>query len=159
MSSDARGGADNWEDLPDEIQDTFDKLGIPEAEKNALSGVGAQYESEIVYQNMQEQWEDKGVVFCDMDKAVQDHEEILKEYFMTKAVPPSDNKFAALHGAVWSGGSFVYVPTSSTRRSRTGRRTRTTSTRSEQSPRRTPRWSGSRAAWVRRQRCSTRRPS
>ena len=86
-----RGGAENWEDLPEEIQDTFDKLGIPEAEKNALSGVGAQYESEIVYQNMQERWEDKGVIFCDMDKAVQEHEEILKEYFMTKCVPPSDN--------------------------------------------------------------------
>ncbi|PSQ16420.1 Fe-S cluster assembly protein SufB [Halobacteriales archaeon QS_8_69_73] len=109
-----RGGAENWEDLPEEIQDTFDKLGIPEAEKNALSGVGAQYESEIVYQNMKEQWEDKGVVFCDMDRAVQEHEEIVREYFMTKAVPSSDNKFAALHGAIWSGGSFVYVPEDTT---------------------------------------------
>ena len=109
-----RGGVDDWTDLPDEIKDTFDKLGIPEAEKNALSGVGAQYESEIVYQNMQEQWEEKGVIFCDMDKAVQEHEELVKEYFMTKAVPPSDNKFAALHGAIWSGGSFVYVPEDTT---------------------------------------------
>ncbi|MFB6362325.1 MAG: Fe-S cluster assembly protein SufB, partial [Halobacteriales archaeon] len=105
-----RGGVENWEDLPEDIKDTFDKLGIPEAEKNALSGVGAQYESEIVYQNMKEQWEEKGVIFMDMDKAVQEHPEILKEYFMTKCVPPSDNKFAALHGAIWSGGSFVYVP-------------------------------------------------
>jgi len=105
-----RGGVDDWTDLPEDIQDTFDKLGIPEAEKNALSGVGAQYESEIVYQNMQEQWEEKGVVFCDMDEAVQEHEDLVKEYFMTQAVPPSDNKFAALHGAIWSGGSFVYVP-------------------------------------------------
>ncbi|MGM0399056.1 MAG: Fe-S cluster assembly protein SufB [Halobacteriota archaeon] len=105
-----RGGADSWDDLPDDIKDTFDKLGIPEAEKEALSGVGAQYESEIVYQNMQEQWEKKGVIFMDMDKAVREHPEIVKEYFMTKAVPPSDNKFAALHGAVWSGGSFVYIP-------------------------------------------------
>ncbi|WP_439025852.1 Fe-S cluster assembly protein SufB [Haloarchaeobius sp. DT45] len=105
-----RGGADNWDDLPDDIKDTFEKLGIPEAERKALSGVGAQYESEIVYQNMQEQWEEKGVIFCDMDKAVQEHEDLVKEYFMTKCVPPSDNKFAALHGAVWSGGSFVYVP-------------------------------------------------
>jgi len=105
-----RGGADEWDDLPDEIQDTFDKLGIPEAEQQALSGVGAQYESEIVYQNMQEQWEEKGVVFMDMDKAVQEHPELVREYFMTKSVPPSDNKFAALHGAVWSGGSFVYIP-------------------------------------------------
>jgi len=103
---DVRGGVDDWTDLPDDIKDTFDKLGIPEAEKNALSGVGAQYESEIVYQNMQERWEDKGVVFCDMD--------LVKEYFMTKAVPPSDNKFAALHGAIWSGGSFVYVPEDTT---------------------------------------------
>lgn len=107
---DIRGGVEDWTDLPEDIQDTFNKLGIPEAEKNSLSGVGAQYESEIVYQNMQEQWEEKGVVFCDMDKAVQEHEELVKEYFMTKAVPPSDNKFAALHGAIWSGGSFVYVP-------------------------------------------------
>ena len=105
-----RGGADEWEDLPDEIKDTFDKLGIPEAEKEALSGVGAQYESEIVYQNMQDQWEQKGVIFMDMDKAVREHPDLVREYFMTKAVPPSDNKFAALHGAVWSGGSFVYVP-------------------------------------------------
>ncbi|CCQ32697.1 phosphoribosylglycinamide formyltransferase 1 protein [Halorhabdus tiamatea SARL4B] len=105
-----RGGEDSWDDLPDEIQDTFDKLGIPEAEQQALSGVGAQYESEIVYQNMQEQWEEKGVVFMDMDKAVQEHPELVREYFMTKSVPPSDNKFAALHGAVWSGGSFVYIP-------------------------------------------------
>ena len=111
---DVRGGVDDWTDLPDDIKDTFDKLGIPEAEKNALSGVGAQYESEIVYQNMQEQWEEKGVIFCDMDKAVQEHEELVKEYFMTKAVPPSDNKFAALHGAIWSGGSFVYVPEDTT---------------------------------------------
>src|SRR6056297_390088 len=109
-----RGGAESWEDLPEEIQDTFDKLGIPEAEKNALSGVGAQYESEIVYQNMQERWEEKGVIFCDMDKAVQEHEELVKEHFMTKCVPPSDNKFAALHGAIWSGGSFVYVPENTT---------------------------------------------
>jgi len=107
---DVRAGVDDWTELPDEIKDTFDKLGIPEAEKNALSGVGAQYESEVVYQNMQERWEEKGVIFCNMDEAVREHEEIVKEHFMTKCVPPSDNKFAALHGAVWSGGSFVYVP-------------------------------------------------
>ena len=105
---------DSWEDLPDEIQDTFDKLGIPEAEKNALSGVGAQYESEVVYQNMQERWEDKGVIFCNMDEAVREHEELVKDYFMTKAVPSTDNKFAALHGAIWSGGSFVYIPEDTT---------------------------------------------
>ncbi|SIR86559.1 Fe-S cluster assembly protein SufB [Natronorubrum thiooxidans] len=107
---DKREGVDDWTELPDEIKDTFDKLGIPEAEKNALSGVGAQYESEVVYQNMQEQWEEKGVIFMNMDRAVQEHPELVKEHFMTTCVPPSDNKFAALHGAVWSGGSFVYVP-------------------------------------------------
>ncbi len=105
-----RTGVDDWEELPEDIRDTFDKLGIPEAERKALSGVGAQYESEVVYQNMQEQWEEKGVVFMNMDEAVQEHPELVKEYFMTQCVPPSDNKFAALHGAVWSGGSFVYVP-------------------------------------------------
>ncbi|AXR78796.1 Fe-S cluster assembly protein SufB [Natrarchaeobaculum sulfurireducens] len=105
-----REGTDDWENLPDEIKDTFDKLGIPEAEKEALSGVGAQYESEVVYQNMKSQWEEKGVIFMNMDRAVQEHPEIVKEYFMTTCVPPSDNKFAALHGAIWSGGSFVYVP-------------------------------------------------
>ncbi|MEM4781035.1 MAG: Fe-S cluster assembly protein SufB [Halalkalicoccus sp.] len=105
-----RGGVDSWDDVPDDIKDTFEKLGIPEAERESLSGVGAQYESEIVYQNMKEQWEDKGVVFMNMDQAVQDHPDIVREYFMTRCVPPSDNKFAALHGAVWSGGSFVYVP-------------------------------------------------
>jgi Fe-S cluster assembly protein SufB len=105
-----RGGVDDWTDLPEEIKDTFDKLGIPEAEKNALSGVGAQYESEVVYQNMQERWEEKGVIFMNMDEAVQEHPDIVREHFMTQCVPPSDNKFAALHGAIWSGGSFVYVP-------------------------------------------------
>jgi len=107
---DKREGAESWDDLPEDIQDTFEKLGIPEAERKALSGVGAQYESEVVYQNMQEQWEEKGVVFCNMDEAVREHPELVKEHFMTNCVPPSDNKFAALHGAVWSGGSFVYVP-------------------------------------------------
>src|SRR6056297_623584 len=107
---DKREGADSWDDLPEDIQDTFEKLGIPEAERKALSGVGAQYESEVVYQNMQEQWEEKGVIFMNMDQAVEEHPDIVKEYFMTTCVPPSDNKFAALHGAVWSGGSFVYVP-------------------------------------------------
>ena len=111
---DVRAGVDDWTELPDEIKDTFDKLGIPEAEKNALSGVGAQYESEVVYQNMQERWEEKGVVFMNMDEAVQEHPELVKEHFMTKCVPPSDNKFAALHGAIWSGGSFVYVPENTT---------------------------------------------
>ncbi|WP_336037101.1 Fe-S cluster assembly protein SufB [Halobacterium yunchengense] len=107
---DKRAGVDDWEELPEDIRDTFEQLGIPEAEREALSGVGAQYESEVVYQNMQERWEEKGVVFCNMDEAVQEYPELVREHFMTKCVPASDNKFAALHGAVWSGGSFVYVP-------------------------------------------------
>jgi len=106
----SRDAVDDWEDLPDEIKNTFDKLGIPEAEKNSLSGVGSQYESEVVYQNMQDKWEEKGVIFCDMDTALEEHEELVKEHFMNKCVPPTDNKFAALHGAVWSGGSFVFIP-------------------------------------------------
>ena len=88
---DKREGVDDWDELPEDIQDTFEQLGIPEAERKALSGVGAQYESEVVYQNMQERWEEKGVVFMNMDEAVKEHPEIVKEYFMTTCVPPSDN--------------------------------------------------------------------
>ncbi|MFB6200019.1 MAG: Fe-S cluster assembly protein SufB, partial [Candidatus Nanohaloarchaea archaeon] len=76
--------SDSWEEVPEEIKDTFDKLGIPEAEKEALAGAGAQYESQVVYQDMKEQWEEKGVIFMDMDKALQEHEELVKEYFMKK---------------------------------------------------------------------------
>lgn len=99
-----------WEDVPENIRKTYDALGIPEAEKKYLAGLVAQYESEAVYTNLKKTWEGKGVIFTDMDSAVKDHPELVKEYFMTKCVPISDNKFAALHGAVWSGGSFVYVP-------------------------------------------------
>ena len=99
----------SWEDVPDDIKNTFDKLGIPEAEKKFLAGAGAQYESESVYHNLKEEWEKKGVIFCDMDTALREHPDIVKEYFST-IVPPADNKFAALNSAVWSGGSFVYVP-------------------------------------------------
>lgn len=99
-----------WEDVPEAIKKTYDALGIPEAEKKYLAGLVAQYESEAVYTNLKKAWESKGVVFTDMDSAVKEYPELVKEYFMTKCVPPSDNKFAALHGAVWSGGSFVYVP-------------------------------------------------
>jgi Fe-S cluster assembly protein SufB len=102
--------SDSWDEVPDEVEETFDKLGIPDAEKEALAGAGAQFESEVVYQNMKEEWEEKGVIFMDMDQAVQEHPEKVKEYFMSKNVPPEDNKFSALHGALWSGGSFVYVP-------------------------------------------------
>jgi len=99
-----------WEDVPEAIKKTYDVLGIPEAEKKYLAGLVAQYESEAVYTNLKKVWESKGVIFTDMDSAVKDYPDLVKEYFMTKCVPPADNKFAALHGAVWSGGSFVYVP-------------------------------------------------
>jgi len=99
----------SWEDVPQEIKDTFDKLGIPEAEQKWLSGVTAQYESEVVYHNMKEELEKKGVIFTDTDSALRDYPELFKEYFGT-VIPNSDNKFAALNGAAWSGGSFVYIP-------------------------------------------------
>jgi Fe-S cluster assembly protein SufB len=100
---------DKWEDLPADILDTWDKLGIPEAEKKYLAGVGAQYESEVVYHKLQADLEAKGVLFLDMDSALRDHEDIVKQYFST-IIPANDNKFAALNSAVWSGGSFIYVP-------------------------------------------------
>ena len=99
----------NWEDVPEDIKETFDRLGIPEAEKTSLAGVGAQYDSEVVYHSIQEDLVKQGVVYTDMETALVDYEDIVREYFMT-LVPPKDHKFAALHGAVWSGGSFVYVP-------------------------------------------------
>lgn len=98
-----------WEEVPTEIKETFDKLGIPEAEQKFLAGVSAQYESEVVYHSMQKELEEQGVIFMDTDTALREHPEILKEYFAT-VVPPADNKFAALNSAVWSGGSFIYVP-------------------------------------------------
>ncbi len=100
---------ETWEDVPAYIKDTFDKLGIPEAEKKFLAGVGAQYDSEVVYHNLREDLEQKGVIFVDTDTGLREHPEIFKEYFGT-LIPSSDNKFAALNSAVWSGGSFVYVP-------------------------------------------------
>ncbi|WCK53940.1 Fe-S cluster assembly protein SufB [Aneurinibacillus sp. Ricciae_BoGa-3] len=99
----------DWNEVPEEIKNTFDRLGIPEAEQKFLAGVSAQYESEVVYHNMQKDLEDMGVIFCDMDTAVREYPEIVKEYFST-VIPPTDNKFAALNSAVWSGGSFIYVP-------------------------------------------------
>ena len=101
--------ADRWEDLPTEILDTWDKLGIPEAEKKYLAGVGAQYESEVVYHKLQADLESKGVIFLDMDSGLREHEDIVKQYMGT-IIPQNDNKFAALNSAVWSGGSFIYVP-------------------------------------------------
>src|SRR5512141_1581532 len=101
--------AQSWEDLPAEIKDTWDKLGIPEAEKKYLAGVGAQYESEVVYHKLQEDLTKQGVIFLDMDSGLREHEELVKQYFGT-IIPQNDNKFAALNSAVWSGGSFIYVP-------------------------------------------------
>lgn len=99
----------DWGEVPEEIKDTFEKLGIPKAERESLAGVGAQYDSEVVYHSIKEELVKQGVVYTDMETAVKEYEDIVKKYFM-KLVPPSDHKFAALHGAVWSGGSFVYVP-------------------------------------------------
>ena len=99
----------SWDDVPDDIKNTFDALGIPEAEKEALAGVGAQYDSEIVYHSIKEELVKQGVIYTDFDEAVKKYPELVKEYF-TKCVPMTDHKFIALHYAVWSGGSFVYVP-------------------------------------------------
>lgn len=99
----------SWEELPTEIKETYDRIGVPEAEKKYLSGVSAQYESEVVYESMNRELEKLGVIFCDMDTAIQKHPHIVKKYFGT-LVPPCDNKFSALNSAVWSGGSFIYVP-------------------------------------------------
>jgi Fe-S cluster assembly protein SufB len=98
-----------WEDVPEDIKRTFDKLGVPEAERKFLSGVAAQYESEVVYHSLHKELEKKGVIFLDTDSGLREHPEIFKEYFGT-VIPPADNKFSALNTAVWSGGSFIYVP-------------------------------------------------
>jgi Fe-S cluster assembly protein SufB len=99
----------SWEDLPDAIKNTYEKLGIPEAERKYLAGVTAQYESEVVFHRNREDLERLGVLFCDMDTAVREYPELVRKYFGT-IIPPNDNKFAALNSAVWSGGSFIYVP-------------------------------------------------
>ena len=101
--------AKSWEDLPPDIKQTWDRLGIPEAERKFLAGVGAQYESEVVYHKLKEDLESQGVLFLDMDSGLREHEDLVKEYF-GKIIPQNDNKFAALNSAVWSGGSFIYVP-------------------------------------------------
>lgn len=101
--------AKSWDDVPDDVKRTFDKLGIPEAERKFLAGVSAQYDSEVVYHNIREDLDKLGVVFCDMDTAVREHPDIVKKYFGT-VIPPADNKFAALNSAAWSGGSFAWIP-------------------------------------------------
>ena len=99
----------SWEDVPESVRNTFEKLGIPEAERKFLAGVGAQYESEVVYHNLHEDLEKQGVIFIDTDTAVKEHPDLMRKFF-GKVIPPEDNKFAALNSAVWSGGSFIYIP-------------------------------------------------
>lgn len=107
---DAKKNAASWEDVPEDIRRTFEKLGIPEAERKSLAGVGSQYESEVVYHNLKQEWEKKGVIFENCDVALHKFPELFKKYFMTNCVPINDHKFAMLHAAVWSGGTFIYVP-------------------------------------------------
>ena len=99
----------SWDDVPEEIKDTFEKLGIPEAERKVLAGVGAQYESEMVYHSLREEWEKQGVIFDSIEDGLKNHPDLFREYFGT-VIPTQDNKFAAMNDAVWSGGSFVYIP-------------------------------------------------
>ena len=103
------GAEKNWDDVPESIKNTFERLGIPEAERKFLAGVGAQYDSEVVYHSLREEWSKLGVIFLDMDTGLREYEDIVRNYFAT-IIPAADNKFAALNSAVWSGGSFVYVP-------------------------------------------------
>jgi len=102
--------AKKWEDVPDEIRKVAERIGIPEAEKKSLSGVGFQFDSEMAYHNLKKEWEDKGVIFENMDVAVHKYPELVKKYFMTNCIPVDDHKFIMLHAAVWSGGTFIYVP-------------------------------------------------
>ena len=110
MMPNAKTNAESWDEVPENIRNTYKKLGIPEAEKNVLAGTGAQYESEVVYHKLKEEWDKKGVIFLDFDEAVKKHPEIVKKYFMNTCVPIRLHKFAALHAAVHSGGTFIYVP-------------------------------------------------
>ena len=110
MKPDAKRNSKTWDDVPEDIRKTYEKLGIPKAERESLAGVGAQYDSEIVYHKLKKEWEDQGVVFLDCDIGLQKYPELFKKYFMTTCVAPSLHKFTALHAAVWSGGTFIYIP-------------------------------------------------
>lgn len=110
----AKKNSTSWEEVPANIRETYEKLGIPQAERNSLGGVGAQYESEVVYHKLKKHLEELGVIFVDMDVAVHEYPEMIKKYFMSSCVSPSLHKFTALHGAVWSGGTFIYVPKNTT---------------------------------------------
>ena len=106
----AQKNSRTWEEVPKEIRQTYEDLGIPQAERNFLAGVGAQYEAEVVYHNLKKEWEEKGVVFLDCDEALKKYPELFKKYFMTNCIPSTLHKFAAMHGAAWSGGTFIYIP-------------------------------------------------
>lgn len=110
MKPEAKRNSTSWEDVPEDIRQTYDRLGIPKAEREALAGVGAQYESEVVYHNLKKEWGDLGVVFLDCDEGLKKYPEFFKKYFMTTCIPSHLHKFTALHAAVWSGGTFIYVP-------------------------------------------------
>jgi len=110
MKADEKTHMNKWEDVPEDIKKTFERLGIPEAEKKALAGAGAMYESEVMYHNLKKEWDEKGVIFEDMDVALKEYPELVKKYFMSDCVPINDHKFASLHASVWSGGTFIYVP-------------------------------------------------
>lgn len=110
IDPDAKHNATTWEEVPEDIKNTFEKLGIPEAERQALAGVGAQYESETIYHNLKKEWEEQGVIFSDCTTALRTHPELMKKYFMTSCVPVGLHMFSALHAAAWSGGTFIYVP-------------------------------------------------
>ena len=107
---DAKHNAKSWDEVPEEIKKTFQRLGIPEAEQKYLAGAGSQYDSLVVYHNLKKDLQEKGVIFEDMDVALQKYPELVKEYFMTKCIPVTLHKYIALHGAVWSGGTFIYIP-------------------------------------------------
>lgn len=110
VKPDSKMNSKSWDEIPEDIKKTFEKLGIPEAERQALAGAGAQYDSQVVYHNLKKEWEEKGVIFEDCDVALKKYPEIMKEYFMNKCIPINDHKFIMLHGAVWSSGTFIYVP-------------------------------------------------
>jgi Fe-S cluster assembly protein SufB len=104
------GRYDSWDEVPEDIKDTYEQLGIPQAEREHLAGVVGVWRQEPFYEGLKQEYADKGIVFCAMDTAVKEYPDLVQQYFMNKCVPPQDNKFSALHGAVWSGGSFLYVP-------------------------------------------------
>ncbi|MDP2628432.1 MAG: Fe-S cluster assembly protein SufB [Nanoarchaeota archaeon] len=110
MRPNAKKNSKRWEDVPENIKKTYEKLGIPEAERQSLGGVGAQYESEVIYHNLKEDLKKQGVIFLDCDEALKQYPDLFRKYFMTTCISPKLHKFAALHSAVWSGGTFIYVP-------------------------------------------------